>query len=291
MKVDAPVYKPSKARTDRVVLAELFTGAGCPPCVGADLAFEAALERYSSDGPRAARVSPAHSAAGPDDQPVDPDAEGVLRRAGHADVLHRRRATSTSAAARRRAPESVRGDVRPVVDKRLEVKPGADIDVKAHEDRRQGRGDERQIGKAKRQAGRKPRRPARRPTRKLGCQVALVEEMVHYTGENGVRFHPMVVRSLAGTGKRRSRVPAGDREGREDRLHVRHRRRPSPMRRRTSTTWRAAAASASASSQFIERKNGIDPRTCGSWSSCRTRRPRKSCRRERGRRGPGSDVA
>jgi hypothetical protein len=48
-KVDAPPYKASKTRTGRVVLAELFTGAGCPPCVAADLAFEAALERYSPD--------------------------------------------------------------------------------------------------------------------------------------------------------------------------------------------------------------------------------------------------
>jgi thiol-disulfide isomerase/thioredoxin len=40
-------YKPSEKRSDRVVLAEVFTGAGCPPCVGADVAFDAALERYA----------------------------------------------------------------------------------------------------------------------------------------------------------------------------------------------------------------------------------------------------
>ncbi len=33
-------------RSDRVVLAEVFTGSGCPPCAAADLAFEAALARY-----------------------------------------------------------------------------------------------------------------------------------------------------------------------------------------------------------------------------------------------------
>src|SRR5262245_23653091 len=39
-------YKPGSSRTDRVVLAEVFTGSGCPPCVAADLAFDAVLDRY-----------------------------------------------------------------------------------------------------------------------------------------------------------------------------------------------------------------------------------------------------
>jgi len=34
----------------------------------------------------------------------------------------------------------------------------------------------------------------------LKLQLVLVEERVRYSGENGVRFHPMVVRSLAGKG-------------------------------------------------------------------------------------------
>ncbi|HEY7547841.1 MAG TPA: tetratricopeptide repeat protein, partial [Blastocatellia bacterium] len=40
-------YKPTASRSSRVVLAEVFTGSGCPPCVAADLAFEAMMERYS----------------------------------------------------------------------------------------------------------------------------------------------------------------------------------------------------------------------------------------------------
>ena len=43
----AEPYRPDEKRTDRVVLAELFTGAGCPPCVAADLAFDTAADRYS----------------------------------------------------------------------------------------------------------------------------------------------------------------------------------------------------------------------------------------------------
>ena len=42
-------WVPAKSRTGRTVVAELFTGAGCPPCVAADIAFEAALEPDNGD--------------------------------------------------------------------------------------------------------------------------------------------------------------------------------------------------------------------------------------------------
>jgi hypothetical protein len=37
-----------KGKSDRVVLVELFTGAHCPPCVGADLAFDALDKTYKT---------------------------------------------------------------------------------------------------------------------------------------------------------------------------------------------------------------------------------------------------
>ena len=39
-------YTPDAAHTGQVVLAELFTGAECPPCLAADLAFDALAEYY-----------------------------------------------------------------------------------------------------------------------------------------------------------------------------------------------------------------------------------------------------
>ncbi len=39
-------YKPGKASKGRVVLAELFTGAECPPCAGADYAYDDLSEYY-----------------------------------------------------------------------------------------------------------------------------------------------------------------------------------------------------------------------------------------------------
>ena len=47
-----PPFAPEKfagrnnPRSDRVVLLELFTGAQCPPCVAADVAFDALLQTY-----------------------------------------------------------------------------------------------------------------------------------------------------------------------------------------------------------------------------------------------------
>jgi hypothetical protein len=75
-----------------------------------------------------------------------------------------------------------------VVDKRLEQKPGATIALKAAM-----AGDRVEVTADV--------KPAATPDQKLRLQIALVEEMVHYTGENGVRFHPMVVRSMASTEK------------------------------------------------------------------------------------------
>jgi hypothetical protein len=81
--------------------------------------------------------------------------------------------------------------VESVVDKRLDVKPGARIKLQAS--MKGGAVDVAvEVGKTVKTG---------KPDQKLRLQVALVEELVHYTGENGVRFHPMVVRSLASTEK------------------------------------------------------------------------------------------
>jgi hypothetical protein len=44
--VTAPPFPGRKGKSDRVVLVELFTGAQCPPCVTADVAFDALDKSY-----------------------------------------------------------------------------------------------------------------------------------------------------------------------------------------------------------------------------------------------------
>jgi len=41
-------YKPEKGWQGKAVLAELFTGSECPPCVAADLAFDGLIETFDS---------------------------------------------------------------------------------------------------------------------------------------------------------------------------------------------------------------------------------------------------
>jgi len=84
--------------------------------------------------------------------------------------------------------------VRSDVDKRLEVEPGAAIRLKATMS-----GDRVEVIARVGKTG--------KPDQKRRLQIALVEEMVHYTGENGVRFHPMVVRNLASTEKNTLGIP------------------------------------------------------------------------------------
>jgi len=199
-KVDAPPYKPSKARTDRVVLAELFTGAGCPPCVAADLAFEAALERYS---PEDIAVLMYHLHIPRPDPMTNPS---TVTRKEFYDVP----GTPTwfidggsqhvGGGAAAGAEKLFTDTLQSVVDKRLDVKPAADITLKAAMI-----GDKVEVGAKVAKAG--------KPDQKLRLQVALVEEMVHYTGENGVRFHPMVVRSLASTEKNTLGFPVAPGKG------------------------------------------------------------------------------
>jgi hypothetical protein len=188
VKVDATPYKASKARTSRVVLAELFTGAGCPPCVGADLAFEAALERYSS---RDLAVLVYHQHIPKPDPMTNPS---TAKRKEYYDVPGTptyffdggdRHAGGGAASG---AGALFRDTVESVVDTRLDVKPGATIRIEAAVS-----GGRIELAARVRTGG--------KPGRKLRLQVALVERMVRYSGENGVRFHPMVVRSLAGVDK------------------------------------------------------------------------------------------
>jgi tetratricopeptide (TPR) repeat protein len=43
------MFKPTKEWRGKAVLAELFTGSECPPCVAADMGFDGLIEAYSQD--------------------------------------------------------------------------------------------------------------------------------------------------------------------------------------------------------------------------------------------------
>jgi tetratricopeptide (TPR) repeat protein len=181
-------YQPTPKRGNRVVLAEVFTGAGCPPCVAADLGFDLAMERFTRE--EVAVVMYHVHIPRPD--PLTNDATekrskyyGV--RGVPSYVLD---GTLKMGGGSRDMTKGFWEQLQPAIEKRLETQGQASLRVQAE-----------QVGgkvlvkaavsdiPAEKDAKEKP---------EYRVQIALVEQRVRYTGENGIRFHPMVVRALAG---------------------------------------------------------------------------------------------
>jgi tetratricopeptide (TPR) repeat protein len=183
-------YVPTSARTDRTVLAEFFTGAGCIPCIPFDYTFEKALEDYSrrelallvyhwhapSLDPMGNRSSDARAKYyGVEGAPtIFLDGQKFADEGVEARV---------KSAAEKRAAGAYSA-VTSVINKRLEAPSQARL-----------RFDLERLDKGVKAVvavyGLKDAAPD------ISLQLALVEDEVHYSGENGLRFHPLVVRNLA----------------------------------------------------------------------------------------------
>jgi hypothetical protein len=186
-------YERTADRSNRVVLAEVFTGSGCPPCVAADLAFESAMHRYGKD----LTVLMYHMHVPRPDPMANPYTQsrakfyavpGVPTYAIDGDA-------KTGGGAADNALPFFRKSVEPVVDKRLTVKADAGISLKAT-------GTDKVV-KATVKVD-----PVRTTATKLRLHLVLAEEELRYSGENGIRFHPMVVRSMASTGSEPPKPPS-----------------------------------------------------------------------------------
>ncbi len=175
-------YVRTKDRTRRVVLAEVFTGAGCPPCAGADLAYDGAMERYTHSE---LAVLMYHMHIPRPDPMTNPYTTKraefyAIRGVPTAAVDGEAKVGGGSADA---APKIYADTVEPAIEKRLKTAPGAKVDLKVN---KQGG-----IITAAVSVGKTP------ANAKLRLHVVLAEEKIRYSGENGVRFHPMVVRNIA----------------------------------------------------------------------------------------------
>ena len=178
-------YVSTKDRSNRVVLAEIFTGAGCPPCVGADVAFEGALDRYKG---QELAVLMYHLHIPLPDPMTNPSTETRQKFYGingvpafYVDGVSDGMGGGSAEA----APRIYKDRLEPMIEKLLTTK--ADTTLTLLADMANG------VVKVKAAAGKTD--PA---LKHVTLQIALAEERVHYAGENGVRFHPMVVRSLGG---------------------------------------------------------------------------------------------
>ncbi len=177
-------YKASEKRSDRVVLAEIFTGSGCPPCVAADLAADMARERY---GTKELAVIMYHEHIPQPDPMTTPQTTARFKYyAGTGVPTLAIDGVATVGGGARNAAKGVYDRITKEIEKKLEVPPEANLKLSAV-----------LKGTTVNANVLVDRVTSESPDLKL--HVVLVEEQLRYTGENGVRFHPMVVRSMAGS--------------------------------------------------------------------------------------------
>jgi len=174
----------------RVVLAELFTGAECPPCVASDLAYDN-LIGYYPDEVLAVLVYHVHI---PRPDPLtNPDTEArmayygreVVRGAPTSIIDGTDYSVGGGGAA---AAASRFGTYSWSIEHALEQAPEVTIALRAS---RRGR-------TVSARADVRPARGVSLEGRDLRLRLVLAERIVHYTGGNGVAEHRMVVRDLMG---------------------------------------------------------------------------------------------
>ena len=186
--VKADHYTPTAARTNKLVLLELFTGSGCPPCVASDLALEAVMERYGDH-----IISLAYHEHIPQPDPMVAvnnndrrlyySVTGVptFENDGSMDA----RDGSNPGGGNRAGTPNVYANYKASIEKALEAPARAALNVKAT-----GSGDTVNVTVNVTQL------PS--DAKDLMLHIVLVEKELRFTGENGIRFHPMAVRSSAG---------------------------------------------------------------------------------------------
>jgi thiol-disulfide isomerase/thioredoxin len=186
-----PPFKPTtfpgrKAKSDRAVLVELFTGAQCPPCVAADLAFDGLEKTYK---PTDVVLLEYHvHVPGPDpltnlDTMARLDYYGDQVEGTPTLLLNGKSADLGGGGIKE--SEKLYEQYRKAIEPLLEKSAQATLKVSASR-----RGDKIEIN-AEVSGIDKPGEDVR-------LRFALVEERVRYLGSNGVRFHHRIVRAMPG---------------------------------------------------------------------------------------------
>jgi len=175
-----------KGKSKRAVLVELFTGAQCPPCVAADLAFDALEKAYK---PSEVVLLQYHLHVPGPDVLTNPDSEArqeyygkVIR--GTPTILFNGKASAPGGG----GPGAAQGkfsDYQIIIDPLLEKPGSVSLDAKA-------------IRKGNKIHIQARTQDLDKPGDKIRLRLALVEDWVRYRGTNGMRYHSRVVRALPG---------------------------------------------------------------------------------------------
>jgi len=188
--VTPEAYKRTFSRSNRLVLLEMFTGSGCPPCVAADLAFDAAMERYGEDNVIALAYHeniPAPDpmvAANNDDRRKYYSVNGVPTFEIDGAMVANANGSNRGGGGREGTP-GLFELYKPKIEKALETSAQAALFVSAT-----GEGDMVTV------TATVTKLPA--DAKDVRLHLVLAERELKFTGENGIRFHPMAVRATAG---------------------------------------------------------------------------------------------
>jgi tetratricopeptide (TPR) repeat protein len=182
-------YAPTPARTNKLVLLEMFTGSGCPPCVASDLALDAVMVRYGDH--IASLVYHEHIpqpdpmvAANNNDRRLYYSVNGVPTFEIDGAMVANPQGSNPGGGPRTNTAP-VYASYTASIDKFLETPARAALTVSAT-----GEGD--QISATVNVTS----LPA--DAKDLRLHIVLAEKELRFTGENGIRFHPMVVRATVG---------------------------------------------------------------------------------------------
>jgi hypothetical protein len=177
-----------KGKSDRAVMVELFTGAECPPCAAADVAFDGLTRTYK---PTDVVLVQYHIHV-PDPDPLT-NADTMKRAEDYyGDWL---RGTPTifiagkpgpSAAGPASAAEKKYNALREQIDEALEKPAGVKLALTVGKGEKGGYSAKATVTDLE------------TPGEKIVLRFALVEERVRYTGGNNIRYHHMVVRAMPG---------------------------------------------------------------------------------------------
>jgi hypothetical protein len=188
-----PPFKPQtfagrkNSKADRAVVMEIFTGAECPPCVGADVGFDALLKSYKPTefiGLQYHLHIPGPDPLTNDDTVARQTYYGAEVRGTPTTFFDGKRAGGSGGLMQH--AEAKYNEYRGVIDPALETPKTAEITLTATRS-----GDELKIKAA---ANAKNGSQSAKPRLRL----ILVEESVRYPGSNKLRFHHNVVRGFPG---------------------------------------------------------------------------------------------
>ena len=182
-----------KMKSNRAVLVELFTGAQCPPCVAADMAFDG-LEKTYQPGDVVLLQYHMHI-PGPDplSNPDSNDrfeyyADAYAKKVrGTPTNLFNGKVDATGGGSRDDAPEKYK-EFCETVNKLLETPDTLKLSATAV------RSGEKIAITAKVQN-------LDKPGEKVRLRIVLVEDWVRYKGSNGLQYHHRIVRALPGGAK------------------------------------------------------------------------------------------